>query len=92
MTKAEFLEILENKLTGEVDAEKVRRNLQYYNSYIDAAIRDGKTESQVLEELGSPLLIARTIIDTSGGNESAEPMRPGRNRSSGTITAVSTWK
>ena len=64
MTKAEFLETLEQKLTGEVPAETIRRNLYYYDNYIESAIRDGRTEREVLEELGSPLLIARTIIDT----------------------------
>lgn len=64
MTKAEFLEALEQKLAEEMDAESVRRNLRYYESYIDSAIRDGRSEQAVLEELGSPLLIARTIVDT----------------------------
>lgn len=68
MTKTEFLETLEQKLMSEVDAETVRRNLRYYNGYIEAAIQNGKTEQAVLEELGSPLLIARTIIDTQSGS------------------------
>lgn len=69
MTKAEFLEELENKLNGEVDSETVRRNLRYYDGYIKSAVREGRAESEILEELGSPLLIARTIIDTqSQGN------------------------
>lgn len=69
MTKSEFLEALEMKLTGEVSESVIRQNLRYYNDYIDTAIRSGRNEEEVLQELGSPVLIARTIIDTAGGKE-----------------------
>lgn len=83
MRKAEFLEALETKLTGEVSENTIRQNLRYYNDYIDSAIRGGETEEQVLDELGSPLLIARTIIDTNGG----QPEPPyGGNRYENTDT------
>ncbi len=65
MTKAEFLKDLEEKLTGEVSPNTVLQNVSYYRDYIDSAIRRGQTEEEVLEELGSPFLIAKTIIDTN---------------------------
>lgn len=65
MTKEEFLRDLEEKLTGEVNQEVVFQNVSYYRDYIDSSIRQGRTEEEVLEELGSPFLIAKTIIDTS---------------------------
>lgn len=70
MTKAEFLEMMEQKLTGELDEHTVGKTLRYYSEYIDSEMRKGKTEQEVLEDLGSPLLIARTILDTQG-NETA---------------------
>lgn len=69
MTKAEFLETLRGKLTGEVSAAEIAHTLRYYDEYISEAVTAGKSETQVLEELGSPLLIAKTIIDTAGMQE-----------------------
>ena len=66
MTKAEFLEMMEQKLTGELDEHTVGKTLRYYSEYIDSEMRKGKTEQEVMENLGSPLLIARTILDTQG--------------------------
>lgn len=70
MTKAEFLEMMEQKLSGELDEDTVARTLRYYSEYIDSETGKGRSEQEVLEELGSPLLIARTILDThsSRGN------------------------
>ena len=66
MTKAEFLEMMEQKLTGGMDENSVAKTLRYYSEYIDSEVRKGKSEQEVLDELGSPLLIARTILDTHG--------------------------
>lgn len=71
MTKAEFLEALREKLTGEVSASEIDHTIRYYDEYISEAVNGGKTEAQVMEELGSPLLIAKTIIDTSAMQEDA---------------------
>jgi len=65
MTKAEFLDALRGKLTGEVPVSEIDRTVRYYDEYISEAVHSGRSEAQVLEELGSPLLIAKTIIDTS---------------------------
>lgn len=66
MTKREFITELRERLQGEVSPEEAERSIRYYEQYFDDAARDGKTERQVAEELGSPLLIAKTIIDTQG--------------------------
>jgi len=62
MTKQEFLEELKQALSDEVSAEVMMDSYRFYANYIEDEIRNGKTEGQVLEELGSPLLIARSII------------------------------
>ncbi|MEI3192482.1 MAG: DUF1700 domain-containing protein [Lachnospiraceae bacterium] len=75
MTKAEFLEMMEQ--TGELDEHTVGKTLRYYSEYIDSEMRKGKTEQEVLEDLGSPLLIARTILDTQGnGTANFSQTRP----------------
>lgn len=66
MTKQEFLSGLETALSGEVSQQTFLSNMQYYRSYIEDEIRKGRSEAEVMEELGSPRLIARTIIDAAG--------------------------
>lgn len=63
MTKREFLEQLQKMLSRELDAAAVSDNVRYYSDYIDGAVRGGKSEEQVLAELGDPRMIARTILD-----------------------------
>lgn len=63
MTRDEFLEGLRLALQGNVSQKKVNDNLQYYERYIIEESRKGKTEEAVIEELGDPRLIARSIID-----------------------------
>ena len=66
MTKEEFLEQLEDALVGEVPNSVIYDNKNYYERYIFSEIKMGRSEADILEELGNPRLIARTIIDTQG--------------------------
>ncbi len=65
MSKEEFLRGLENALSGNVPPTVVRDNLRYYDDYIRSERRNGRTEDDIMEELGDPRLIARTILDTT---------------------------
>lgn len=67
MTKKEFLEQLEDALVGEVPNSVVYDNKQYYSKYIDAELWKGRMEEEILEELGNPRLLAKTIIDIQEG-------------------------
>lgn len=58
MSKKEFLAILQETLAGQIPEDEIANQLDYYKSYIN----DSDSEKQVLEELGDPRLIARTII------------------------------
>jgi len=62
MVKQEFLDSLRLALSGKVPGNIVTENLQYYNDYINTEIRKGRSEEEVLESLGDPRLIARTIV------------------------------
>ncbi len=62
MNKNTFLEELRRALAGEVSEDEVRSNIDYYNNYIMDEVKRGRTEAQVLAELGDPALIAKTII------------------------------
>lgn len=67
MNRGEFLEGLRNALSGEVPPSVVQENLRYYDEYIRTEIQKGRSETDVMEELGDARLIARTIIDTTPG-------------------------
>ena len=67
MTKSEFLEILREQLDGEMPSGEIYSNIHYYDQYIDKELSSGKTEEDVMNELGDPRLIAKTLIDADEG-------------------------
>ena len=67
MNKTEFLQGLQSALSGNVPPETVRENLRYYSDYIRSEVQKGRSERDVMEELGDPRLIARTIMDATPG-------------------------
>ena len=73
MNKQEFVDRLKISLSGKISPALVEENARYYEDYINTQIRLGKPEEDVLEELGDPRLIARSIVaaesDKSGGGE-----------------------
>lgn len=66
MEKTEFLDQLRMSLNGKLEPQDVNENLRYYEDYINTQVRMGRRESEVMEALGSPRLIARTITDANG--------------------------
>lgn len=67
MSKQEFLDRLRAALNGRVPAAVVTENINYYEDYINTEIRKGRSEAEVMDSLGDPRLIAKTIIQTSKG-------------------------
>lgn len=72
MRKEEFLQTLRRALTGDVPPGVVEENIRYYDSYIGEEVRKGRTEEEVIREIGDPRLIARTIEDTTDGAGKAD--------------------
>ncbi len=73
MNRQEFLNRLEEALEGEVSPRVIQDNLRYYRDFISGEISRGRREEDVMEELGDPRLIARTIIDADGAAEGNGP-------------------
>ena len=67
MTKSEFLEILRQQLDGEMPSGEIYSNIHYYDQYIDKELLSGRTEEEVMNGLGDPRLIAKTLIDADEG-------------------------
>ncbi len=61
MNKEEFLNILRNSLSGEVTNEIIEQNVRYYDGYISAQTLEEEVE--IIDRLGDPRLIAKTIIE-----------------------------
>ena len=65
MTKREFLEELKEVLSEQLPPNQVAEHVTYYMNYIEERKRSGSSEDEVLNMLGDPRLIARTILDTA---------------------------
>jgi len=87
MNKIEFVEQLRRNLSSINDYTYVNDTIAYYENYIETQMRMGKSEEQVMQELGDPRLIAKSIcasheVDTeeqdAGGYRSYESREQGR--------------
>ena len=67
MTRDAFLQELRIALQGHLPQAQVNEHLSYYENYIIEESRKGRTEEEVLKDLGNPRLIAKTLIQTFGG-------------------------
>jgi iron only hydrogenase large subunit-like protein len=61
MKKSEFLELLKQSLNGEIRPDKIKQNIDYYDQYIGNNPSD---EEEIINKLGDPRLIAKTIIES----------------------------
>lgn len=65
MREKEFLDTLKDQLSGYLPEQKVNSHIKYYKEYIETQIKNGSTEEEIIKKLGSPLLIAKTLLDTA---------------------------
>lgn len=65
MEKQEFIENLKVSLNGRVAPSVVIENVNFYEDYINTEIRKGRNQQEVLDSLGDPRLIAKTIAETN---------------------------
>lgn len=66
MTKQEYLAVLREALSEELSGAQVSDQINYYRQYIEEQIASGRSETDVLEELGDARIIAHNIIDGAG--------------------------
>lgn len=71
MNRREFLSQLKSALENKLSVEEIKKNIDYYDAYIDDEIRKGQTEEDVIASLGDPWAIAKTLLISSeiGGKE-----------------------
>lgn len=94
MTRFEFTKILRKTLSGRVSHEIVNENVAYYETYIDTEIKKGRSEREILQELGDPRLLAKTIIDTTDERETVledDAKTSSRGFFSGRLVRLPVW-
>lgn len=69
MNRYTFIDGLRKALSGEINSNIIEENVLYYEEYIDMEVRKGKTEEEVLDILGDPRLLAKTILETNHNAE-----------------------
>lgn len=65
MRRQEFIKELQARLEGELSPAQVQEHIRYYDEYIREGVSAGKTEDEMTASLGSPLLIAKSILETA---------------------------
>lgn len=75
MNRKEFLKQLREALENEVSSTLVKENIDYYNQYISEETKKGISEREVIDMLGDPWALARTIIDSAGSSQSDSTWR-----------------
>ncbi|MCI8876264.1 MAG: DUF1700 domain-containing protein [Lachnospiraceae bacterium] len=82
MDRESYIRELRLALQGQISQENVNEHLRYYENYIIEESRKGRTEAQVIEDLGNPRLIAKTIIDTTDKIYTEQSSQEGREEKS----------
>lgn len=67
-----FLSSLREALEGNMSEQAIKDNIQYYKTYIEDEVNKGRTEKEVVEELGDPWIIAKTLIESPSGEQTYE--------------------
>ena len=65
MTRTEFMDSLQRALAGRLTSSTVNENMRFYEEYFDTQIRSGQSEEEVINGLGDPRLLAKTIIQAA---------------------------
>ena len=103
MSKNEFLKQLRAYLSDVVSPAEAEDSVRYYSSYIDGQIQNGRSEAEVIAELGDPRIIGRSIADASrrqnarGGRKAAadshdRPDMGGDGQETQNGRTASSWK
>lgn len=66
MDRQTFIDTLRRALYGKISDGELMDNVRYYENYFAQEEALGRSEQEILEELGDPRLIARTLLDTAG--------------------------
>lgn len=92
MTQYEFIQELEAALQGHVSPQVVEYNVNYYREYIREQLASGRTPEEVFELLGSPRMIAKTIISAEEAKGNAQEYKEAAPQTRGFHFSISEGK
>ena len=72
------MQTLRRSLSGKMNHQAVNEYIEYYENYFDTELAHGNSEEEILQKLGDPRLIAKTILQTSGDGEERSDGGPER--------------
>ncbi|MCR5271790.1 MAG: DUF1700 domain-containing protein [Lachnospiraceae bacterium] len=72
MNKETFLRELRTALLHKIPAGAITEQVNYYDNYIMEETRKGASESEVIEKLGEPNILAKSIISTYALEETGD--------------------
>lgn len=78
MTRTEFLEQLSRSLSVEMDSPLVDENIKFYKTYFSTEEAKGRGEQEILEELGDPRILAKSLIEAAQRSEAESDGVDGR--------------
>jgi uncharacterized membrane protein len=65
MNRQAFIDTLRRALYGKIADPLLDDHIRYYDGYFTQEMAKGRSETEILEELGDPKLIAKTILEAS---------------------------
>ena len=91
MTRDLFITELRRALAIELTAAEIDVHVRYYNEYFSSEISKGKTEEDILNELGDPRLIAKSILGARVGEEKIHEEEIRTENRAKQIRKIPTW-
>lgn len=90
MNKTEFVETLRRNISSVGDYNFVNETVDYYQNYIESAMRQGRTEEDVMAELGDPRLIAKSILASRGMGQTVDEKENDETEASNNRVTINT--
>lgn len=69
MNREEYINTLERCLVGKIDPDSLRDTIKYYKDYFAMEQSKGIGEDQIIQTLGEPRLLAKSIIAAESGRQ-----------------------
>lgn len=66
MKRKDFIIELRKEMSGHFPPEEIENTAAYYEDYIDMQLKKGRSEEEILRELGEPRLLAKSMRAASG--------------------------
>jgi len=91
MTKDVFINDLRRTLAVSLSSSEIEEHAKYYNDYIAMEMSKGKSEEQILDELGDPRLIGKSILEAKGDSDKQSDANQKAKTVESKLRMIPTW-